>query len=225
MAAILNEIIDLPRNIISNYVSADGIPDLASETPKSDLNINLSLFNGWYESEPSKQLWNLSLDEVYDLVTNHGKPHITENKHDAPYVCSELKTAPWVAETKKKKDHAREADPTVPYIGIQRSASHCVGSSILKLDGDDVLQDEYDTIISRLEQSGLTALVFSTFKHGLKDGFVRCRIILIFDEQAATSEYVTASEVVGRVILENLMTRRNIIHTNSQGVGQYTQTG
>ena len=196
MSAAQNAI-SVSEEIIPYQSGNANIQSLSSALDTSTALFNLSIFSRFKQSEPTDQLWNQSIEDVIDLLLSRGKPYETPDKEKAPYFCGELKSAPWVAGTKDRKDKERLADPSVPFEGIQRSKSHVVGASLIKLDLDDVPQEEFEKTIDLLKDYGLLFVCFSTFKHGCVAGLVRARLILFLDRPATVDEFQMASRQLG----------------------------
>jgi len=195
-----NQAIEFPREIIPEPREATP-PDIRSEKDPSEVKINLSLFDGYYDSEPSKQLWGLSPNEALDVVTNNRSPFLTKDKFKAPYFGGEFKVSTWVSKTKDKKDKARSEDPSVPFVGVQRSKSHFVQSWLLKFDNDDATPDEYETFKVKVQASGLRVDCYSTFKHGVSATLMRVRAVLVLDRPAVDGEFQAVSEYVGQMLI------------------------
>jgi len=181
-----------------NHVNTNVVPDtlefLRSPRPAREVKITFAILDGFYDAIPTA-VKTVSADEFIDFATHGGKPVIIKDKAEAPYFCGELKGAPLTGETLKK---ALELDPTnFEPIGVQRSAAHCVGSQVIKLDLDGVDNSEMEGIVARLAPLQPRGALYTTHSHGRKDpGKTRARLVMILDRQASNAEF----EVISRTL-------------------------
>ncbi|TSA05697.1 MAG: hypothetical protein D4R76_00010 [Methylococcus sp.] len=171
--------------------------DFRSDISADEVQVNLCHYDGFFNPIPT-ELNDLSVDQAFDFVTNGGKPFITNDKNVGPYMTGPMKVAPWVCKTKEKMDAARELDPTVPFEGVQRSASHSTGGSVFKFDLDNIEEADLEKARERIKASGLAARMFTTHSHRAPNKGNRYRVAMIPDRQASVGDFQRASEYLGR---------------------------
>ena len=171
--------------------------DFKSDISLDKVQVNLCQYDGFFNPIPT-ELYDLSVDQAFGIANNGGKPFITADKNSGPYMTGPMGVASWVVKTKKKKDAARELDSTVPFEGVQRSAEHSTGGSMLKFDLDDITDTDLAMARDRIKASGLRAMVFTTHSHRAPNKGNRYRVVMILDRQASVGEFQRASEYLGR---------------------------
>ena len=181
----------------------------ASAKSLDEVKVSLSIYSGYYESEPVEQKLGVSVAQALDFVLQQGHPKVTTDKFKAPYWAGEMKESAWKGKTKKKKDAALaevqnkiEGSGFVPVTeGVQRSADHCVGASLVKLDLDEITAGDFEAVKSKIEASGLEARIYTTHSHGVEGKGNRYRVVFVLDRQASVAEFEAVSEFIGLEML------------------------
>jgi hypothetical protein len=163
-----------------------------------DMKFPLAVYPSFFETYPTRQ-GDFTFDEVEGLVLNSGKPFLTDDKRFGPYFTGPMKSAPLVCKTREKAIAAGKTGDDL--IGVMRSASHTLGGAVFKHDLDDVPEDEFAKSVRAIAASGLAFIVYSTFKHGIKAGLVRARVLTFGDRLANPEEFKTVSEAIGLKLL------------------------
>lgn len=111
-------------------------------------------------------------------------------KDRAPYfICCQLRVAPYVKETLARA--TREKWPSLE--GKQRSSNHVTTSNILIFEFDGLDAVTWSQILSLIQLSGLTALIFSTHSFGRLDKpGVHVRVLMPMDKSLEPLNYTRA---------------------------------
>ncbi len=161
---------------------------LISPMLRSEWRGDLTLFNGFYDTMPTDEINDASLQMLVATVALVDEPVLVKLKENAPYfVPCRLQDAPYIGKTLERAQ--RENWPSL--IGRQRSASHVTASSLLKYDLDGMTAEQWATVLDKLNASGLAFISYSTWSCGLKYG-VRVRILIPIDRALVQVEYSTA---------------------------------
>lgn len=184
----------LPKSVMG--IDAKPVP--LSALPLSDAQLQIAQYRGFYDPIPIAQP-TLSFASLIKLVLNAGRPFLTDDKAHGPYFTGPMRSAPFIGKTlEKMKAKGLVGDDL---IGVQRSANHSLGGQVLKFDLDDVAKDEFKKIIAKVRESGLAFISYTTFKHGVEEGVMRVRLIVLADRLMPPKEFALVSEYVGLQLL------------------------
>jgi len=179
----------------TNFIVAP--PDSSSQTipspylsslPLVDWRGDLTMFNGFTGTIPSKELININWHEIVKTIKPDEVKCIIDKNRGEYFIPCLLKDAPLVGNTlAAAKASGKEC------IGKMRSKNHVTKANMLVIDIDGLSQDFVISISDKLKSEGITSLVFTTFSNGnpLKPGF-RARLITPLDRALDVDEYRAA---------------------------------
>lgn len=154
----------------------------------SDWRGSLTTFNGFTGTRPVLELVNATWEEISNLVRPEKPAAITDKRDGQYFVPCLLKDASLVGNTLEAA--IKNGQPT---IGKMRSKGHVTEATMLVTDIDGISRDAfYDTLI-KIDNDGLTCIVYSTYSHGSEDKpGVRARMVVPVDQALATEAYRAA---------------------------------
>lgn len=165
----------------SNEISADDL---------SVSSFSLTIFSGFTGTLPVDEITNLKWPMLVAIIANSEGPATLIEKDRAPYfICCQLRVAPYVKETLARA--TREKWPSLE--GKQRSSNHVTTSNILIFEFDGLDAVTWSQILSLIQLSGLTALIFSTHSFGRLDKpGVHVRVLMPMDKSLEPLNYTRA---------------------------------
>ncbi len=179
----------------TNFIVA--LPDSSSQTipspylsslPLVDWHGDLTMFNGFTGTIPSKEFANVNWPIIVQTIKPDEVKCIIDKNRGEYFIPCLLKDAPLVGNTlAAAKASGRES------IGKMRSKNHVTKANMLVIDIDGLSQDFVISISNKLKSEGITSLVFTTFSNGnpVKPGF-RARLITPLDRALDVDEYRAA---------------------------------
>jgi hypothetical protein len=150
----------------------------------------LTEFSDLWHTEPTAQHHSLSWAQLVELVAPT-RGLASEAKDKIPlFIAGSMREAPWVGETKNKKDQQRQSDPSVPSTGIQRSASHvaALDAAIGDVDDKPGARASVEEVATRLERLGIAFVAYSSWS-GVTKGTGSGRIIAPVDRSILPNEW------------------------------------
>jgi hypothetical protein len=179
----------------TNFIVAP--PDSSSQTipspylsslPLVDWRGDLTMFNGFTGTIPSKELININWHEIVKTIKPDEVKCIIDKNRGEYFIPCLLKDAPLVGNTLAAANVSGKE-----CIGKMRSKNHVTKANMLVIDIDGLSQDFVISISDKLKSEGITSLVFTTFSNGnpLKPGF-RARLITPLDRALDVDEYRAA---------------------------------
>ncbi|HMM84661.1 hypothetical protein [Azohydromonas sp.] len=171
--------------------------DLASEMTLDAWRGDVTIFRGFFDTAPLRELRDARWGELVDAVAPASGPAIVENKEAAPYFvpCS-LKEAPLVGRTRERAE--REGRPLE---GRQRSAAHVSDATWLVFDLDGLSPNAFEAAGRALKQGGVAFVAWTSWSIGLKPG-LRARLALPVDSALDSSRYARAWRGANALLFE-----------------------
>lgn len=175
--------------------------ELLSTMPIGDWTSGLTLFNGFYATQPSSEIsnepWAIT---AANIAPGDGPVLVAEKDRALYFISSALRVAPLIGKTLE-----RAKALGLPTIGKQRSSEHVTSSSMLVADLDGISEKQLAKIESNLRAAGLTNLIYSSHSHGRPDKpGVRCRLVLPVDESLNSPDYSRAAAGLNVLLLGGL---------------------
>jgi len=149
---------------------------------------SVTFFDGFLNTTPQKELKDVNWQEVCESLCP-AKPAILSDKKKGQYFlpCL-LKEAPLVGNTCETAE--RNGLPTV---GKMRSKNHVTEASILVIDVDGILAEDFKTVLEEMKADGLTFLAYTSYSHGSPDKTgVRARLLIPLDRSLNNEDYEAA---------------------------------
>lgn len=161
---------------------------LSSTMPLSEWRGALTTFNGFTGTRPVLELGNIDWSEACNLLRPNKPAVIADKKLGQYFVPCSLKDAPLVGNTLEAATKNSQST-----IGKMRSKSHVTEAAMLVIDIDGISRDAfYDTLI-KINEDGLTCIIYSTYSHGSEDKLgVRARMVVPVDQALNTEAYRAA---------------------------------
>lgn len=136
-----------------------------SSMPKAAWRGDLTIYRSQYETRPTAEHKNLTVDALYELMAPASGPCLTEEKAKATYATPGLlRDAPYVGRTLEKAVEAKQ-----PTSGKQRSSQHVTEATFLVFDIDDTSTDQITAMGRAIRGDGISALMYTTYSHGAAD--------------------------------------------------------
>lgn len=195
-------LVDQSNDPSNEFPSSNFTPNLglkASKVRLEDARFPLAKYAGFYETIPRSR-GEFTFDQVEQYVLHAGSPFPTENKHNGPYFTGPMKSAPLKGKTLEKAIAAGRTGDAL--IGVMRSATHSLGGAVYKFDLDDIPTADFARVVEKLKAQGIAYILYTTFKHGVKEGLVRARLLLFGDRLADPEEFERVSRFVGLELLD-----------------------
>lgn len=163
---------------------------MISATPLSQSRFSMTMFAGFTGTLPADEMSDISWPMLVAIIANSESPALLIEKDRAPYfLCCQLRVAHYVKETLARA--VREKWPSLE--GKQRSSSHVTSSNILIFEFDGLDAGTWDQVLSLIQLSGLTALIYSTHSFGRSDKLgVHVRVLMPMDKPLEPLEYTRA---------------------------------
>lgn len=167
---------------------------LAEETSHNDITV----LPDAYTTQPAWEYINLTPHEVGSIVASSEGPFVTKDKHRSQFIVpSTLKKAEFVGKTLQKAIAAG-----LSTIGKQRSSTHVVAGSVIKLDLDGITDEAGQNVRDTLNRLKLAHLLYTTHSHGREDKpGNRWRLIVFIDRRLPPDEYQRAVMALSVVLL------------------------
>ncbi len=203
---------------INDTEAADTLTDIKSSMLLEDWRVDLTIFNGFYDTRPKYEYTKRTWSETLSIVAITTGPAINENKELSEYyILSTLKEAEFIGTTRAKAIN----NGNLPY-GKQRSSNHVTESTAIVIDIDGATHEQINQIRDNLLSSEITHLIYSTHSHGRKDkpGY-RCRLIVPVDQPLDKEKYKLAAEGIANFLEadngENIIDRSGFSLHQQQG--------
>lgn len=176
---------------------------------------SLTVFSGFFDTRPACEIADASWGETLANIAPPDGPALVTEKERAPYfVPCTLKAAPLVGATL-----ARAIQSGAPTTGKQRSAGHVTEARMLVADVDGVTKERFDSIQQRLQDRGLTYVLYSTHSHGREDKpGIRVRLVIPVGVPLDAQQYKLAAQGMNALLLDGQADPAGLQLHQQQGV-------
>jgi len=168
---------------------------LASTVGVNEITVSATLFNGAFNTLPSKELNEVPFAEFLEHVVPE-LPQLVRDKSKATYfVGCVLREAELIGKTREKA--IKDGRST---IGKQRSSNHVTAGKVVKLDLDGITEQELKALLAKLKALGLAYALYTTFSHADKPN-IRARLLMVLDRDLPQQESKAAVLALSKELL------------------------
>ena len=191
-----------PISETQSIKNLEGSPTIkvVSSLPLEDWRGSITIFNGFTRTFPDDELKNVPWEVIRNKVCPE-RPLVITNKQKGQYfISSLLKREPLVGNTLK---HAEQSGK--PTINKMRSKCHVTTSRFLVFDIDGLPEESLAEIRLKLEQDGLSYLIFSSHSYGNpKKPGLRARLTIPVDSDLNIEDYSAAWHAFDHIYLNGM---------------------